>query len=113
MDASLRRIELLANPAFRQNWELRLQGRPLPLDDGPVAVRWRAQRLYPCLHPGIPPQSPLQLQLVRGGGVEAQWQLEADSPRFAPVPPSTDASSAGEPEPYPRTGCSLDLRWHT
>jgi uncharacterized protein (DUF2126 family) len=113
VDASLRRIELLANPAFRQNWELRLQGRPLPLDDGPVAVRWRAQRLYPCLHPGIPPQSPLQLQLVRGGSVEAQWQLEADAPHFAPMPPSTDAPSAGEPEPYPRTGCSLDLRWHT
>jgi uncharacterized protein (DUF2126 family) len=113
VDASLRRIELLANPAFRQNWELRLQGRPLPLPEGPVAVRWRAQRLYPCLHPGIPPQTPLQLQLVRDGDGQAQWQLGEDDPRFAPVPTGTDGPSAGEPEPYPLTGCSLDLRWQT
>jgi uncharacterized protein (DUF2126 family) len=113
VDASLRRIELLANPVLRRHWGLRLQGRPLPLGDGPVAVRWRAQRLYPCLHPGIPPQTPLRLQLLRGADLEREWHLGAEDLRFAPAPPSAAAESASGLEPYQLTACSLDLRWQT
>jgi len=111
VDASLRRIELLANPAFRQGWELRLQGRRLPLDEAPVAVRWRAQRLYPCLHPGIDPHDPLRLQLLRGGELAGEWHLSADDLEFGAVPPVLDPEPPGGLPPYQLEHCSLDLRW--
>jgi uncharacterized protein (DUF2126 family) len=111
VDASLRRIELVSNPAFRQGWELRLQGRPLPLGEEPVAVRWRAQRLYPCLHPGIPPHDPLRLQLLREGQPAGEWHLRADDLRFGAVPPNLAPDLTGGLDPYELLHCSLDLRW--
>ena len=111
VDASLRRIELQTNPAFRQGWELRLQGRHLPLGEEPVAVRWRAQRLYPCLHPGIAPHDPLRLQLLQGGEPAKEWRLAADDLRFSPVPPVVTPEPPGGLDPYELLHCSLDLRW--
>jgi uncharacterized protein (DUF2126 family) len=111
VDASLRRIELLTNPAFRQSWDLRLQGRPLPLGEEPVAVRWRAQRLYPCLHPGIAPHDPLRLQLWRAGEPEGEWHLAADDLHFEAVPLVLDPETPGGLAPYQLLHCSLDLRW--
>jgi len=111
VDASLRRIELLTNPAFRQGWDLRLQGRPLPLGEEPVAVRWRAQRLYPCLHPGIAPHDPLRLQLLREGELAGEWHLAADDLHFGVVPPVQDPEPPGDRDPFQLLHCSLDLRW--
>ncbi|MEI8250410.1 MAG: transglutaminase family protein, partial [Synechococcus sp. ELA057] len=53
IDASLRRLEFVVSDAFRREGSLLLQGRPLPLDQSLLAVRYRHQRLFPCLHPAI------------------------------------------------------------
>jgi len=65
VDGSLRRFEVIANGGFRADWRLALNGRELPLpgEGEPLAVRYRLQRLYPCLHPAIAPHLPLQLSL--------------------------------------------------
>jgi uncharacterized protein (DUF2126 family) len=96
VDASLRRFEVSADAVFRSRAELWLNGRPLPLaapthnqeeqDDGanPLAVRFRQQRLYPCLHPAIDPHLPLQLQ-VRSPGGRQSFQLNEAGDRFEPL----------------------------
>jgi hypothetical protein len=126
VDGSMRRVELIANPALRERWQLRLQGRalPLPASDEPLAVRWREQRLYPCLHPGIAPLGPLVLAIEPRGsqGVEepkswsSHWSLEPGAPRFMPLArgawaPAPPANGAGpwQHEREPDT-CTVDLR---
>ena len=87
VDGSLRRFEVTANSAFRQHCWLALQGRTLTLDRDPstlLAVRYRLQRLYPCLHPGIAPDWPLRLVVGTPTGVEA-YSLTATGERFLPV----------------------------
>ncbi len=68
VDSSLRRLEVITSAAFRQRYGLVIQGRPLALPAAeasrPVAVRYRVERLYPCLHPTIAPHLPLELALV-------------------------------------------------
>ncbi|MGA1304480.1 MAG: transglutaminase family protein [Cyanobium sp.] len=88
VDGSLRRFEIVANAAFRQRCWLALQGRLLHLEADPsslLAVRYRLQQLYPCLHPGIPPQWPLRLVVGSPSGVEA-YILTPNGERFEPVP---------------------------
>jgi uncharacterized protein (DUF2126 family) len=87
VDGSLRRFEVTANGPFRKQCWLALQGRPLPLEADPsslLAVRYRLQQLYPCLHPGIPPHSPLRLLVGSPTGVEA-YTLAANGERFERV----------------------------
>ncbi len=91
VDGSLRRIELSADPAFRHGGSVWLNGRPLPLpapeasgDEALLAVRFRQQRLYPCLHPAIAPHLPLQLQLRTPSG-RLNFQLDASGNRFVPL----------------------------
>ena len=124
VDASMRRVEISCNDPFRQAHRLRLQSRPLPLPSNgqPVAVRWREQRLYPCLHPGIPPQGPLLLELEprRTGGdrqpLGPRWQLPSGAARFEPLSPASPAGSPSaegpaSPDPWPTGGGStIDLR---
>ena len=87
VDGSLRRFEVMANGSFRQNCWLALQGRPLALDPDPaalLAVRYRLQQLYPCLHPGIAPHWPLRLLVGSPQGVEA-FTLSPTAERFIRV----------------------------
>jgi len=75
VDASLRRMEITISEALRQQGTVLLQGRPLPLAELPhdtprLAVRYRHQRLYPCLHPAIEPQLPLLLEIRYPHGIE-------------------------------------------
>jgi uncharacterized protein (DUF2126 family) len=99
IDGSLRRFEVVANGAFRRDCGLFINGRPLPLEpaaDGgfpPLAVRFRFQRLYPCLHPAIDPHMPLEL-IVRTPGGDRAFQLHPDGHRFDPAP-----SPVAEPVP--------------
>ena len=84
VDASLRRFEITISEAMREQGQLWLQGRPLPLADLPrdaplLAVRYRHQRLYPCLHPALEPQLPLRLELHTPGAVQRFQLSEADS----------------------------------
>ncbi|MEB3167511.1 MAG: transglutaminase family protein [Synechococcaceae cyanobacterium] len=97
VDGSLRRFEVCADGAFRSRAELWLNGRPLPLpagagggegegdgEDSLLAVRFRQQRLYPCLHPAIEPHLPLQLQ-VRSASGRRSFQLNDAGDRFLPL----------------------------
>ena len=82
-----------ANSAFRSHYRLTLNGRPLELATTPevLAVRYRQQRLYPCLHPAIEPHWPLHL-VVHGLEGEQPFALQEDGLAFAesadPCPPS-------------------------
>jgi uncharacterized protein (DUF2126 family) len=113
VDGSLRRFEIIANPAFRAHWQLALEGRPLALPEAgsPLAVRYRLQRLYPCLHPAIEPHGSLRLSL-HGAGGGATFRLNADGTAFLADP----AGAAQDPAGSPWTGrrragdSTIDLR---
>jgi hypothetical protein len=116
VDSSLRRFELIANPAFRRRYRLQLQGRPFTWSedpDQPLAVRFRQEALFPCLHPCLPVDVPLQLDVLAADSGEpvARWQLRDESsgfelltessdptgmPRSQAHPPRTPLSGAGE-----------------
>ncbi len=106
IDGSLRRFEVQANPAFRRDCQLLINGRPLPLplgggEEPPVlAVRFRYQRLYPCLHPAINPQMPLELVLRSPAG-DVGFALQEDGHRFEP---SSAASRGVDPQARPWQG---------
>ncbi|MBE9153763.1 transglutaminase family protein [Cyanobium sp. LEGE 06113] len=122
VDGSLRRFELLGAGALAEHYALVLNGRPLPLQQpGPLAVRYRASALYPCFHPGIEPEMPLVLQLVplpgsrAGEGLGpwplAQWELEPEALRFAPVEPTPLAWPLAAPwQTGAERPCTVDLR---
>ena len=99
VDGSLRRFEVTANGAFRERCWLALQGRPIDLDPNPgalLAVRYRLQRLYPCLHPGIAPLTPLRLVVGSAKGIEA-FVLNPSGDAFVPVAlESTDPTNRPE-----------------
>jgi uncharacterized protein (DUF2126 family) len=85
VDSSLRRFELIGSAALRQRYGLRLQGRPLrwPADAGqPLAVRYRQEALFPCLHPCLPVHAPLNLELLDGDQAVARWRLHNEPAGF-------------------------------
>ena len=85
VDSSLRRFELIGSPELRQRHSLRLQGRPLPWPADPaqpLAVRFRQEALFPCLHPCLPVHVPLDLELLEGAQVVAAWRLAGESTGF-------------------------------
>jgi len=113
VDSSLERFELLANPAFRQDCQLKLNGLPLPLQEPLLAVRFRRHRLYPCLHPAIDPQLPLELELITPSGAQC-FRLEQTDSGFRPV--ATDLAAGAQAEAAARGGrrrpedVTIDLR---
>jgi uncharacterized protein (DUF2126 family) len=113
VDGSLRRFEIVANPAFRQQWRLGLAGRPLdlPPDGSPLAVRYRLQRLYPCLHPAIAPHLPLVLSL-HSDGAGRSFQLNPEGTAFVAETDAAAAQLEGQPwRGLRRSGdTTIDLR---
>ena len=133
VDSSLRRFEVITSAAFRQHYGLVLQGRPLALpaaeSSQPVAVRYRLERLYPCLHPTIAPHLPLELALVawpdagsgpvggfgagpvggsETGGLPLQrWTLLSEDGGFLPQEP-TGGEAPLDPAAAPWRGASSD-----
>ncbi|NDC33879.1 MAG: hypothetical protein EBZ51_00470 [Synechococcaceae bacterium WB9_2_112] len=121
VDSSLRRFELIANPVFQRDYRLLLQGRELPLvgeRPQPLAVRYRQEALYPCLHPFVPVHVPLRLTLIGPGSQQpiAVWSLHGESSGFAPLDPLDPAVAepvgpSGPPwRPLTPDLCTLDLR---
>jgi uncharacterized protein (DUF2126 family) len=102
IDGSLRRFEVEANSAFRNSCKLMLNDRPLELAMEPevLAVRYRQQRLYPCLHPAIEPHWPLTL-VVRGPEGERSFALGEDGLEFA---------ESASPSPLPQAWSSPPWR---
>ncbi|MGB5133884.1 MAG: transglutaminase family protein [Prochlorococcaceae cyanobacterium] len=119
VDASLQRFEVQSSAAFQRRRRLLLNGRPLPLGEGPLAVRYRQHRLYPCLHPGVDPHLPLVLQLF---GDEppasgeawlplAQWSLEtAEGDWQAQAPSRVTIATATAWRALEPGLCTVDLR---
>jgi uncharacterized protein (DUF2126 family) len=118
VDSSLRRFELIGTAALRQRYALRLQGRPLPWPadpQQPLAVRFRQEALFPCLHPCLPVHVPLDLELLEGEAVVGRWCLRSESVGFEPhtqeptAPPREPLATA----PLLSRGehcCTVDLR---
>ena len=121
VDSSLRRFELMTNDALREGYSLRLQGRPLawPADPRqPLAVRFRQEALFPCLHPLLAPQTPLVLTLQEGGqGAEiARWRLRSESEGFELLTEAGNGSAGMEVSGFPCRGArnhdvTVDLRF--
>ena len=121
VDSSLRRFELIGNEALRLGYTLILQGRPLcfPADlQRPLAVRFRQEALFPCLHPLLAPQSPLLLTLQERGGpqVIGRWQLRHESEGFeelmeAPVEVSGSQDGAQPWRGAREHDATIDLRF--
>ena len=120
VDSSLRRFELIGNEALRREFSVRVQGRPLhwPADgQTPVAVRFRQEALFPCLHPFLPSHIPLTLTVLERSGDEVvgQWRLLSESEGFEALT-NIDADAAGSvvgsmPLRASREhGCTVDLR---
>jgi uncharacterized protein (DUF2126 family) len=119
VDSSLRRFELIGTAALRQRYALRLQGRPLPWPadpQQPLAVRFRQEALFPCLHPCLPVHVPLDLELLEGEAVVGRWCLRSESVGFEPhtqeptAPPREPLATA----PLLSRGehcCTVDLRF--
>ena len=120
VDSSLRRFEVITSPLFQQRYELRIQGRllPWPKDaDQPIAVRFRQEALFPCLHPCLPVDVPLQLELKQrdGAAIQASWQLRSESSGFEFLTDRQSAPTAASANNDPLGGngehCStVDLR---
>ena len=89
VDTSIERLEFVANPAFAESHEIRVQGRRLPLDPFPnqrfgAGLRYRRTALNPSLHPGILPQMPLMLSIKTKASL-ALYDLDAGRRTFEPV----------------------------
>lgn len=83
VDTSIERIEITADAPI----EARFQGRKLPLVEFPsqkfgAGLRFRKSALYPSLHPGIPPQLPLDVDLTHKGESRI-FQLQPDQNSFS------------------------------
>jgi uncharacterized protein (DUF2126 family) len=112
VDGSLRRFEITANAAFRQQWRLGLSGRSLEFPaNGALAVRYRLQRLYPCLHPSIAPHLPLVLTLHSDGAGPA-FLLNQEGTAFVAETAAAVAQLEGQPwQGRRRSGdTTIDLR---
>jgi uncharacterized protein (DUF2126 family) len=120
VDSSLRRFEISANAALRQRYRLRLQGREIPWPrepEQPLAIRYRHEALFPCLHPCLPVHTPLTLELIEPNGEDrrARWCLQSESTGFEPLTgdQSTLAQEGAEGPPWRGEEdhcCSLDCR---
>jgi uncharacterized protein (DUF2126 family) len=89
VDSSLERIELSADADFARRHEIRVNGRLLPLrawKDGRMlaGLRYRSSAFYPSLHPGIPVQLPLILEIA-GPGSTRRFVLRESPARFVNV----------------------------
>lgn len=75
VDSSLQRLEICTNAEFRNSYKLNLQGRALDLKKPVIGVRFRQCRLFPCLHPSLPAQWPLCLDIRNNSLMNSfQWQ---------------------------------------
>lgn len=112
VDASLRRLEFSVSEPMRREGGIQLQGRSLSLQPPLLAVRYRHQRLYPCLHPAIDPHLPLDLDLHTPAGVRA-FRLGDDGLAFEPRSTTNPSAPAGGSAWGARrcpTDVTLDLR---
>jgi uncharacterized protein (DUF2126 family) len=104
VDTSMERLEIFADPAFARSHKIRAANRPLELKPQPdgsylAGLRYRRTNLYPSLHPGLPPQVPLEILLDGPDGLR-RFVLGANDRSFrraaasAPRAPGRPCKSA-------------------
>lgn len=86
VDTSMQRLEILVNSEFAKNFKVHINGRPLVFkdfgnDQWVAGLRYRRTNLYPSLHPGLPPQTPLQLDVI-GSKTSSSFTLENTRYKF-------------------------------
>ncbi len=89
VDTSMDRLEFSVPAESGHDVAIFVAGRParllnLTANLRGFGLRYRRSALYPSLHPGIPPQLPLHLEIRRGDRAQA-FQLDADQPRFVAI----------------------------
>lgn len=115
VDTSMERLEFSAPESFAASHTLRVNGRELPLCEwgGGVrlsGLRCRRSALNPSLHPGVPVQFPLVLE-IEGGGRIRSFVLEREVAHFQKLPAATDRPAVGKPcRRSSDTHFSFDLR---
>lgn len=104
VDTSIERLEFAAPRDFATKYRLFVNGRELKLAVLPGAradadaahdhsvgcgLRYRRTALFPSLHPGIPPQLPLEVAITGPNGrkIVAAFRLGAEDQQFQPVDP--------------------------
>lgn len=116
VDTSMHRIELRANDAFVEKFGIHVRGRKLSLkqvapDTWLAGVRYRRSCLYPCLHPGIPIDFPLDVVISRkDGDAIAGYRMDFNATDFAPMN-LADSPPRGKPcRPVFKGALTHDLR---
>ena len=114
VDTSMERLEFVADREFFESHEIRINNRPLELkkiESGLfiAGLRYRRTNLYPSLHPGLPPQVPLELALLSANG-RRRFVLGPHNCVFRSAG-SAPATAAGSPcKPGQRGDLTYDLR---
>jgi len=114
VDTSMRRLEFWANTEFARDWEVRVANRPMGFREiGSVGflagLRYRETNLYPSLHPGLPPQMPLRISLVRGSE-SREFELVAGMSVFRSAGRGRVLSPGAPCKPGRRGDLTYDLR---
>ncbi len=118
VDTSMHRMEVRVDAGFAKAYDVRFAGRRLPLvrvaDGAFVAgLRYRRSCLYPCLHPGIEPHLPLDLEVVRkagGGEVVANYELGAGGTVFLRSKAGDRVEAGADCRPISDGALTCDLR---
>lgn len=115
VDTSVDRLEFLATGDFARRHRIRVNGRPVALRAWKPGVRltglrYRRTALHPSLHPGIPVQLPLMLE-IEGRSRTRRFVLEPGSAVFKTLPAKIPSPPEGPPcrAADPAHRC-LDLR---
>jgi uncharacterized protein (DUF2126 family) len=101
VDTSIERLEFLASETFAASHRIFVQGRELKLEKFSggktgVGLRYRRSALYPSLHPGIQPHTPLFVT-IRRGKTGKTFRLEQHRRVFEPA--ETDPHLAARKAP--------------
>ena len=110
VDTSMERLELVADREFFEAHQIRVNSRPLELKNLSgglfiAGLRYRRTKL----HPGLPPQVPLELDLLSSSGSD-RFILKANDSVFRPAD-SPSPAVAGKPcKPGRRGDLTYDLR---
>jgi uncharacterized protein (DUF2126 family) len=115
VDTSVERLEFTAGRSLARAGTLRVNGRPLPMREGPdglwvAGLRYRSSALYPSLHPGFPVQMPLTVEYGRGAARRC-FTLGVGGAAFRPARSSALRPPAGDPVRAPSLDAwTFDLR---
>ncbi len=110
VDTSIERLEITTTTAIG----IQVQGRKLSLETFPsnlygAGLRFRKTALYPSLHPGIPPQLPLEVILTKGGK-KLTYQLQFGQSKFVGPFPKIISKSGPDCRRAAPNNLTYDLR---